>query len=213
VAVDWCHDLRMAQPDDDEWVSLGVAPWWMPVIGMSPGPLLMAWIPLFVLQLSSIFDVPITWSVVLTVGSGAACFGLAYGIGRLIYPRAFLNPATSTLRAGRKQAQYRQITSANLVVSSSRKHRSLTLVLRTDNKLRGAVLLRDTHQNTLTPEVVRLVGDLLHQSNIAMPVSQDDPKGRFAHFNFPGYLTKEEALELVAHPPAPADALPASLGF
>jgi hypothetical protein len=49
---------------------------------------------------------------------------------------------------------------------------------------------------------------MLRQSAIEMPASPDDPKGRFARFNFPTNITKDEALELVAHPPATADRLP-----
>ena len=70
------------------------------------------------------------------------------------------------------------------------------------------MLLRDAKQQTLEPEVAALVQDLLRQSNVQMPVSPDDPKGRFARFNFPTNVTKEEALALVAHPPTPTDELP-----
>jgi hypothetical protein len=56
--------------------------------------------------------------------------------------------------------------------------------------------------------VAAQVLDMLRQANIEMPVSPDDPKGRFARFNFPTNITKDEALEVMAHPPQPTDPLP-----
>lgn len=193
----------------DEWVELGSAPWWMSVLGMGSGPLLLAFYPpLLVLQLTLIFDVPLIWAAVLAIATCAGCVALGVSLMRLVYPPASLNPATSTLRAGRRQARYSEITSAQLLVSTSKTRRSVTLVLRSDRKLRGSVLVRDAQQHTLDPRVTALVQDLVRQSNITMPVSPNDPKGKFARYNFPRNITKEEALELLAHPPSLADRLP-----
>jgi hypothetical protein len=41
-----------------------------------------------------------------------------------------------------------------------------------------------------------------------MPISKDDPTGRFARFNFPTSVTKDEALDLVLHPPAFGEPIP-----
>jgi hypothetical protein len=81
-------------------------------------------------------------------------------------------------------------------------------VLRAENKLRTPILLRDTKQRTLEPEIAALVLQLVRQSNITMPVSPDDPKGRCVRFNFPNNITKDEAEQLVEHPPTSADPLP-----
>ena len=193
---------------DDGWVSLGSAPWWLPVIGMSPTPLLFLYPPLFTFQLSVMFQVPLPWAVALAAVACAGCLAFGLGLVRLVYPPVFLNPRLLVLRAGRKRARYMEITSAQLITSASPKRRSVTLVLRSASKLRGAILLRDARQHALAPDAAELVMELLELSSVALPVSPDDPKGRFTRYNFPGYLTKEQALELVAHPPRPADRLP-----
>jgi hypothetical protein len=194
--------------DDDEWVAVGFAPWWQPVIGMGQGWFLYYYTPFLALQVMVMFDVPLGWAVMITVWLAAGCVALGLGLKRWIYPPAFVNPATTTLRAGRKRAQYAEISGAKVLVSASKKRRSVTLVLLSEQKLRAAVVLRDARQNMIDLAEVALVQDLVRQSSIAMPVSPDDPKGRFARYNFPGYLTKEDALEIVAHPPAAADPLP-----
>lgn len=48
----------------------------------------------------------------------------------------------------------------------------------------------------------------LEQSSIAPPKSPYDPSGRFARYDFPGSLTREEAVRLVRDVPAPGDPLP-----
>ncbi|MBX0301782.1 hypothetical protein K2F54_17600 [Cryobacterium sp. 1639] len=193
---------------DDEWVALGFTPWWLPVIGMGPGWFLLFYAPLLVGQVATIFDVPLGWALVLTLACAAGCLALGLGFVRWRYPPAYVHPATLTIRAGRKRARYAEVTGAKILVSTSKKRRSVTLVLLSEQKLRGAVVLRDARQNVIDPAEAALLQDLVRQSNIALPVSPDDPKGRFTRYNFPGYLTKEDALEIVAHPPAPADPLP-----
>jgi hypothetical protein len=194
--------------DEDEWVAVGFAPWWQPVIGIDQGWFLYYYTPFLALQVMVMFDVPLGWAVMITVLLAAGSVALGLGLKRWIYPPAFVNPATTTLRAGRKRARYAEITGAKVLVSASKKRRSVTLVMLTEHKLRAAVVLRDARQNVIDPAEAALVQDLVRQSNIALPVSPDDPKGRFARYNFPGYLSLEDALEIVAHPPAPADPLP-----
>jgi hypothetical protein len=193
--------------NDDGWVELGRTRWWVPLVGSSP---LVAVLPVYTLNLPAIFwpDLPVGWTVIITVGFATATFGVLIGILRLVNPHAFVNVAASLVRAGRKQARFSEVTSAQLFPGTAKRHRSLLLVLRAENKLRASILLRDAQQRTLAPEITALTLELVRQSNIAMPVSPDDPKGRFARFNFPHNVTKEEAAELVAHPPTPADTLP-----
>jgi hypothetical protein len=197
----------MEHGDGDGWVALDPSAWWMPVFASNFG-IAFGLAPVIAFQLGGIFDVPPGWWIVLVLGTAVASVALSVILSRLHYPRGFLNPTTSTARSGRKQVGYAEITEARLVLGVSRKRRSLQLLLRTPNKLRITVLLRDARQNTLEPEVTALVHDMLQQSSIEMPASPDDPKGRFARFNFPTNITKEEALQLVAHPPTAADPLP-----
>jgi hypothetical protein len=191
----------------DEWVELGRTRWWMPLIGYSP---IMLLLPVYTLNLSGIFwpDLPLGWSIAVMLAMAGGSFGIIVAISRLINPRAFVKPAASMVRAGRKQAGYSEITSAQLFPGVSKGHPSLLLLLRAENKLRTPILLRDRKQRVLEPKIAALVLDLVRQSNIAMPVSPDDPRGRFARFNFPNNITKDEAVELVAHPPESVDKLP-----
>jgi hypothetical protein len=197
----------MEYGDDDGWAPLDPSPWWMPVYASNLG-LVFGLAPVIAFQLGSIFDLPPVWWILSVIGTAVASMALSVLLSRLYYPRAYLNPTTSTLRSGRKRAGYADITEARLVPSTSTKRRSLQLVLRTPHNVRITVLVRDARQNTLEPEVAALVQDMLLQSNIEMPASPDDPKGRFARFNFPTNVTKDEAVQLVAHPPAPTDPLP-----
>jgi hypothetical protein len=41
-----------------------------------------------------------------------------------------------------------------------------------------------------------------------LPETPDDPTGKFTWFNFPGSITREQAIDVVLHPPAFDDPLP-----
>jgi hypothetical protein len=197
----------MTTADDTGWVALEPTPWWLPLLGTNL--FFAAGLPaVYALQLSTIFDAPLIWWIPIMIGTAIFILALIVVVARVSYPRAYLNPATSMLRAGRAQFRYAEFVEARLIPSTSEKRRALLLLLLTQNKLRATVLVRDARQRTLDPEVAALVQDLLRQSNIHMPVSPDDPSGRFARFNFPRNVTKDEALDLVAHPPTPADPIP-----
>jgi hypothetical protein len=191
----------------EEWVELGRRPWWVSLVGYSP---FLTVLPVLTINVGGIVwpELPIGWSIAVMLALMVVSFAVVVVVLRLMNPNAFVNPLTSTVRTGRKQVHYSEITSAQIFPSMSKSHRSLLLLLRADKKLRASILLRDTNQRTLAPELTALLLDLVDQSTIAMPVSPDDPKGRFARFNFPNNITKEETAELVAHPPASADKLP-----
>lgn len=142
------------------------------------------------------------------VVTDAAVYALTLTAIWLFYPRAYLNPATGSVRAGRRRARYADITSARLLVSASKRRRALNLLLRSERGLRAVVLLRDAHNGTLDHTTAALVCDMIRASNIAMPTSPDDPKGRFAKYNFPDNVKRDEALELVQHPPTFGEPLP-----
>jgi len=197
----------MRHQNGSGWVALDPTPWWMPILGTNL--LATTLFPaVLAFQLATVFDLPPVWWIPVMLGTGVFTLAATVVAAQILYPRGYLNPETSTVRAGRAQIPYAEITEARLLPSASKKRRALLLVLRTEKKRRATVLLRDAKQQTLEPEVAALVQDLLRQSNIQMPVSPDDPKGRFARFNFPTNVTKEEALALVAHPPTPTDELP-----
>jgi hypothetical protein len=197
----------MEHGERDGWVALDPSPWWTALVTSRVG-LAIAFVPILAAQVGAILEFPPLGSIGLAAGSGALAAGALVIASRLFYPQAYLNPTKAMIRIGREQAQYADINDARLILGATKKRRSLLLLLQTPTKLQLPVLLRDTRQNTLGPEVSAMVQEMLRQSTIEMPASPDDPKGRFARFNFPTNITKDEALGLVAHPPATADRLP-----
>ena len=45
-------------------------------------------------------------------------------------------------------------------------------------------------------------------SRLRGDIDETRPTGRFARYNFPGYLTLEDAIAVVESPPGPKDPLP-----
>lgn len=192
---------------DDEWVTLGNASW-SASFAASPMSLALApvWTPYLVLVFLS--DLPLARRLVIMLAVFVLVWVLTFSLARTLYPAARLNAAASTIRVGRKSVPYSGITSAQLLVASPKRQRSLHLLLRDDYGVRVVVLVRDGKLRTLPPREAGLVQELVRQSNISMPTSHDDPTGRFARYNFPTHVTRAEALELLEHPPAFADAIP-----
>lgn len=48
----------------------------------------------------------------------------------------------------------------------------------------------------------------MRRSSIAVPQTPDDPRGRFARYNFPGSLSRADALAVVLTPPTINDPAP-----
>jgi hypothetical protein len=197
----------MKQQVDEEWVAVGNASWWAS-FAASPLPLALA--PVFTpyLVLVLLPDLPLARKTAIMLAVCVLVWAMTLVLARIIYPVASLNAATATIRVGRKSVPYAGITSAQLLVANPRGHRALHLLLRDDYGARVVVLVRDGKMRTLPTREAALVQDLVRQSSIAMPTSHDDPGGHFARYNFPTHVTRAEALELLEHPPAFADAIP-----
>jgi hypothetical protein len=107
--------------------------------------------------------------------------------------------------------------SARLVVVETKKSRSITLqfgpgIVHTatapGSPRRPSYVVRTARGHTPPAENGRWVAEVLRRSSIALPQTPDDPSGRFTWFNFPGYITREQAIEIVLNPPAEGDPLP-----
>ncbi|RFA19268.1 hypothetical protein [Subtercola boreus] len=198
----------MRRGDDEKWVTLSGMGWLTPFVVVSP--ILLTLAVTNGVHITAIlarrFALP--WVIVLSLGAGAVAFGLVVLVLRLLVPPVRVNPGAGLLRAGRRTFSYEDVTAAQLVVGTSKTRRNLNLVLRSSRGRRAAILVRDGKGRTLTAEESRLVVDLIGRSNIAMPTSPDDPTGAFARYNFPGNVTKADALALVEHPPTFSDPLP-----
>lgn len=194
--------------EDARWVPLRGPHRWISLVVVSPLLLVLPavyWLQFVIVVLR---DLPLIWLIAVTVGVGLVILGITWAVFLLAYPNAYLQHSTSTLRTRRRSAHFSALTSAQLLNSSSKRRRSLHLLLKADNGLRAVVLIRDARRRTLDQGVAALVLDMIEQSHIAMPRSDYDPAGKFARYNFPDYVTREEAWELVRHPPEFEDALP-----
>ncbi|TFB88264.1 hypothetical protein E3O44_06230 [Cryobacterium algoricola] len=199
----------MTRNSDDRWVSLRGPNRWVPFVVMSPFlRALMVVYGLNLIALAPRLGLPLVWSIAIMICAAVGVSVLPLAIIWLVYPYSFLNPASSTIRARRRSAQYSNITSAQLLVSVSKTRRVLNLLLKTDTGLRALVLIRDARRCTLDPEVAVLAEEMIRFSKIAIPVSIHDPLGKFARYNFPNNVTLDEALEFVRHPPDFLDDLP-----
>lgn len=124
------------------------------------------------------------------------------------WPQPAVNLDTSELRAGRKVVPLAHIDSASLGVTPLKKTRVVILRITAGREARAEFVLRDQKDRTLGATPSRVLAEALRRTTIIMPVSKDDPTGRFAHYNFPGHITREEAVALVLAPPAMNEPLP-----
>jgi len=197
----------MKSRTEDEWGTLGNAGLWA---SFAASPLALALVPVWLPYLIVVFlpALPLVPKLIVLLVVVVLVWALTLLIARLSYPAARLNAATSVIRVGRKSVPYAGITSAQLLVANPRGRRALHLLLRDEYGVRVVVLVRDGQLRTLPPRDAALIQDMVRQSSIMMPTSHDDPTGRFARYNFPTHVTKTEALDLLEHPPAFADAIP-----
>lgn len=126
----------------------------------------------------------------------------------LRFPQPWVNFGTGEIRTGRRTAPFSAIDSAWLFATPMKKVRMLTLQFGVEKGPQVIVRLRDAKDQRIDPETARLIREVLRRSNVRMPVSHDDPTGRFARYNFPGHLTLEDAIAVVESPPGPNDPLP-----
>jgi hypothetical protein len=68
--------------------------------------------------------------------------------------------------------------------------------------------LRDGDRIVARAEARELLAQVLAASSIQIPTDRYDPKGKFARYNFPENVTRDQAVQLVLAPPAPDDPLP-----
>jgi hypothetical protein len=132
-------------------------------------------------------------------------------------PVTRVNFDTGELRVGRRTIAMNDVRWARLVVVETKKSRSITLqfgpgVVHTatapGSPRRPSYVVRTARGHTPPAENGRWVAEVLRRSSIALPQTPDDPSGRFTWFNFPGYITREQAIEIVLNPPAEGDPLP-----
>jgi hypothetical protein len=181
------------------------------------GFLIIVWLPIFA-NATQLFtgEMPIVGEFLVWVGVSG--LGL---IGTLLWfrfrPVLRANFDTSEVRMGPRTIPMREIRWARLLVLESKKSRSITLQFGPGTLRIGAeqgspwrptYVVRTVSGQTPPPERARLIAEVLRRSSIELPETPDDPTGKFTWFNFPGSITREQAIDVVLHPPAVDDPLP-----
>ncbi|MCU1440097.1 MAG: hypothetical protein JWP85_1094 [Rhodoglobus sp.] len=122
--------------------------------------------------------------------------------------RVEANFELGVIRRGRRSAAFHDLDFATLGVDGAPAHRLLELRFGARDKLDLVAPLRDG-ERILLPHATRdALALVIEASSVRLPVDRYDPQGRFARYNFPENVTREEAIALVLDPPAPGDSLP-----
>lgn len=206
-----------ASPTPSGWVKVGGGEWrvWRQFVFRSGARLtgvLVANSALLTLVFIKLFDWPIWLAVLLVV-----LFLLAVVGGSLLlidrrYPAAEFDLPSGVWRSRRREAPIASIDHASLGVSVMRDSRTLILRFGTGRHMQASAILTVGAGEDMAADQRAVLAEALRHSTVAIPVSPDDPTGKFARYNFPGALSKENAIDVVEHPPAFGDPLPVWLG-
>jgi hypothetical protein len=172
---------------------------WLLTFGSLAIASLFLWTP--VGGLTRIVDEAVGPSPVIRVGLPILLALAVLGIAFLIVAERTQPPAIhvarGVLRIGRKEWGFPEITGARIELTGGEGDDTLVLRFTTTGGESCSVVIS-------TREGVRLADDqrdallaAIHGSRIAPPRSKDDPHGKFAHVEFPGHLTLEDATALV----------------
>ncbi|MGP3536020.1 hypothetical protein ACTU3I_14570 [Microbacterium sp. RD1] len=125
-------------------------------------------------------------------------------------PRVLVNEKESRIRAGKREAAWSELTSAELVASAPLpgSERTIIVVLHGADGFRAPIMVRRREALTLTDAETALAARIVDASAVELPRAKEDPHGRFSRQLYPSHLTKQQARELIEDPPAAADPLP-----
>lgn len=127
------------------------------------------------------------------------------------HPAPCINLQTNELRVGQRTVPFAELDTAVLLATGLRAAPNLVLRVGSGKTMLMSVYLRNRHALLLDDRDREVLAEVLRRTSIAMPVSRDDPKGRFARYNFPGHLDRDTAIEMVTDTPRLGDQLPISL--
>lgn len=114
----------------------------------------------------------------------------------------------ASVRRGRRRVSFDRIEAARLLPDPNLSL-SMGVHLQLEApKLGFRVPIHDGYDFTLKKRAREMLLELLPHTSIEMPTSHYDPKGKFAKYNFPSHITKDEAIALMQKPPKPGDPLP-----
>ncbi|RII88203.1 hypothetical protein DZF95_15785, partial [Clavibacter michiganensis] len=126
-----------------------------------------------------------------------AVVGIAYLIVAERTQPPAIDVAHQVLRIGRKEWGFAEVTGARIELAGGPGDDTLILRLTTTGGESCSVVV-STREGVRVDDAQRdALLALVAGSRIAPPRSKDDPHGRFAHVEFPGHLTREDAAALV----------------
>lgn len=151
-------------------------------------------------QLITVFlaDEASVWTRILVqLGVAFIILLLTVAIRARFQDAPLVNFALQKLRVGRRQFGFVEVNVAGMQgMPASQKDNGFVLRFGIDHGPQARVLLQSGPRGLSGASRERLLA-VLRESRIAMPADAYDPKGKFAHFNHPANLTKDQVIELV----------------
>jgi hypothetical protein len=183
---------------------------------ITTGSWLVGWIVIIGNSTNVLFpELPIPAKIGLWLAAVAVGV-LAVALWYRFRPAPKVNFDTSEFRAGLRSVPMNEIRWARIMEIETKKSRSITLQFGTGTLLDAtdfvrralaSYVVRTGHGQTPSRDSARLMAEVLRRSSVELPESPDDPAGKFTSFNFPGTLTRAQAVDIVLHPPALGDPL------
>jgi hypothetical protein len=193
------------------WVSIGERRWWTMWSNVQ-------WIFVVLIagnvvnisvSLARLWEVPFPVAVLASLGVLAVVLAVVTVVHHRRWPSVAVSLGTGELRAGGRVIPLASVTAAQFGFVPIRKRDPvLTLRLLSGEKARAEVLLRDRRGHGLPAEQQQVLAEAIRRTAVAMSVWRDDPSGRFARYNFPGHIDRDDAVAVVLHPPRAGEALP-----
>ena len=158
------------------------------------------------------------WPVLATAGGlmvATVLVGYAFValVLRVAYGAARVDLRRGLLRAGRRTVPLTDVTWAKVVLRDPAGRTPVAvLTFGAEGGPRVAVPVRDVRGAVASEEQRAVVAAALTRTSITVPRSAADPTGRFTRYNFPGRVSKDDAIALVEHPTGRDDLLPEPAG-
>lgn len=209
-------DPAPAEPAPTElphgWVRVGERRWWSTWVGATTAFAFFAAIQ-GVNFFFRIAETAFRWDLALLIGIGVTVGIVAVItlIRNALAPQPWVDLDSGQLRAGtRRPIPLTQVDRAVLTTAPVGNGGRVLVLRLTAKEARVEFILRDRKDATLDPTSTAVLAEALRRTSVAMPTSIHDPTGRFARYNFPGHVDRDDAVALVEHPPAAGDPLPAA---
>lgn len=148
-----------------------------------------------------------SWYVAASIAVGVLLGAGVLVVVAMTTPQPVIDVAGGRLRVGRRTIPFENISWATLDAADTKRRRSLWLRFGDAGGLRTGMVLRTARGPAAEDSRARLAV-VLERSSVRLPISKDDPEGKFARYNFPGSLTKQQAIDVVRNPPALGETLP-----